>query len=61
MNESCTHRDQVLLHKRSEHVVPYGGHNVTEVQRRDDAILPLVLLGERLACMFQLQLLKDTT
>lgn len=57
----ATHRDQVLLHKRSEHVVSYGGHNVTEVQGGDDAILPLVLLGERLARVFQLQLLKNTT
>lgn len=42
-------------------MVPYGGHDVAKVQGRDDAILPLVLLGERLTCMFQLQLLKDTT
>lgn len=61
INQCCTHGDQVLLHKGSQHVVPYGGHNVTEVQGRDDAILLLVLLGKCLTCMFQLQLLKDTT
>lgn len=35
-----------------------GGHNVTEVHGGDDAILAFVLLGECLACMLQLQLLK---
>lgn len=54
-----THRDEVLLHKRCEHVVSYGGHNVTEVHGGDDAILPFVLLGECLACMLQLKLLQE--
>lgn len=53
-----THRDKVLLHKRGEHVVSDSGHNVTEVQGRDDTILVFVLLGKCLACMLQLQLLK---
>lgn len=60
---SHTHWDKVLLHEGCEHVVSDGSHNVTEVHRRDDAILPFVLLGKRLARMLQLQLLKkrDTT
>lgn len=39
-------------------MVSDSGHNVTEVQGRDDTILAFVLLGKCLACMLQLQLLK---
>lgn len=42
-------------------MVPDGGHDVTEVHGRNDAILLFVLLSKRLACMFQLQLLSDKT
>ena len=55
---SLTHRHQVLLHKRSEHVVSDGGHDVTEVQCRDAAALALVVAAEGLAGVLQLQLLR---
>lgn len=41
--------------------MPDGGHDVAEVHGRNDAVLLFVLLSERLACVFQLQLLGDET
>lgn len=54
-----THRNKVFLHKRCEYVVSDGGHDVAEVHGRNDPILSFVLLSKCLACVLQLQLLKE--
>lgn len=47
-----SHRNQVLLHERSQHVMPDGGHDVAEVQGGDGATFALVFLCEGLTGMF---------
>lgn len=51
-NTERSHRDQVLLHEWSQHVMSDGGHDVAEVQSSDGATFALVFLRESLPGMF---------